>query len=65
MLAHPPAGSAYEGRGSEGNYKTGVSGLELQYTWPDVSDRLLSRQHTVIASTLEGGTGGLIGVKIS
>ena len=48
LKAHHPSGSTLDyGSGSSSDSKTGVTSIDLQFSWPDVSGKLLNRDLTV------------------
>lgn len=53
---HRPAGSSEDlGSGSSSDSKTGVSSIDVQFSWPDVSGRLVNRSLTVTVVTPRRG----------
>jgi hypothetical protein len=48
VAAHPPAGSLLDvGSGSGSDAKTGVTSVDIQFSWPDVTQKLLNRMLTI------------------
>lgn len=53
---HRPAGSTLDfGSGSSSDSKTGVTSIDVQFSWPDVSGQLLNRSLTVTVATPRHG----------
>jgi hypothetical protein len=58
---HPPAGSTEDvGTGSSSDTKTGVSSVEVQFSWPDVPRQLMNRALTVTVVTPADGNSVVI-----
>jgi hypothetical protein len=52
VQAHRPAGSTADaGSGSSSDTKTGVTSVDVQFSWPDLTDRVLNRTLTVTVVT--------------
>jgi hypothetical protein len=52
VKAHPPAGSAADmGSGSGSDSKTGVTSVDIQFSWPDLAEQVLNRTLTVTVVT--------------
>jgi hypothetical protein len=58
---HPPAGSTLDiGTGSSRDSKTGVTAIDVQFSWPDVPSLLLNRVLTVTVITPPHGNSVLV-----
>lgn len=56
VRAHPPAGSTLDnGSGTSSDTRTGVTSIDVQFSWPDVPDQLLDRTLTVTVVTPRHG----------
>ena len=56
VKAHAPAGSTADvGTGSGSDTKTGVSSIDVQFSWPDLGQQLLNRMLTVTVVTPRHG----------
>jgi hypothetical protein len=58
--AHRPAGASFAGSGSGGNYKTGATDLEINYSWPDIGIRVSQRSLYVTVMQLPDGKTGVL-----
>jgi hypothetical protein len=58
--AHRPAGSSFAGSGSGGNYKTGATDQEINYSWPDIGIRVSQRSLYVTVMQLPDGKAAVL-----
>jgi hypothetical protein len=57
---HRPAGASFAGSGTGGNYKTGATAQEINYTWPDIGIRVSQRSLYVTVTRLADGKTGVL-----
>jgi hypothetical protein len=61
VKAHPPAGSTADfGTGSGSNTKTGVTSIDIQFSWPDLAEQVLNRTLTVTVVTPPHGSSSIV-----
>lgn len=58
--AHQPAGASVAGSGSGGDYETGATDQEVEYSWPDIGIRVAARSLSVTVMQLPDGKAGVL-----